>query len=139
MEKSRLASCDGMFLHALSSESVETYTGRAFQSAISNLPRGSTVIPSVPEEADEEGEVGRANGGDREGEEEREEGKDEEGEVAEEGEGEGGGFEAAGSGCVERDPLDDGYWLRQVSSLFLCLYKDSNVHVYNYTIINTCG
>ena len=132
MEKSRLASCDGMFLHALSSESVETYTGRAFQSAISNLPRGSTVIPSVPEEADEEGEVGGANGGEREGEEEREEGKDEEGEVAEEGEG---GGVAARSGCVERDPLDDGYWLRQVSSLFLCLYKDSNVHV--YTIIST--
>ena len=134
MEKSRLASCDGMFLHALSSESVETYTGRAFQSAISNLPRGSTVIPSVPEEVDEEGEVGGANGGDREGEEEREEGKDEEGEVAEEGEGEGGGFEAAESGCVERNPLDDGYWLRQVSSLFLCL-QCACVH----TIISTCG
>ena len=110
--------------------SKPTQVAHSHQSAISNLPRGSTVIPSVPEEAEEEGEVGGANGGEREGEEEREEGEDEEGEVAEEGEGEGGGFEAAGSGCVERDPLDDGYWLRQVSSLFLCLYKDSNVHVY---------
>ena len=118
MEKSRLASCDGIFLHALSSESVETYTGRAFKSAISNLPRGSTVIPSVSEDEDKEGEVGGANGGEGEGEgeEEREEGKDEDEEIAEEGEGEGGGeFVAAGTGCVERDPLDDGYWLRQVS------------------------
>ena len=49
MEQSRLASCDGRFLHALSSESVETYTSRAFQAAIGNLPRGSTVIPSVVE------------------------------------------------------------------------------------------
>ena len=49
MEKSGLASCDGMLLHALSSDSVETYTSRVFQAAISNLPRGNAIIPNVEE------------------------------------------------------------------------------------------
>ena len=49
MEKSCLASCDGMLLHALSLDSVETYTSRVFQAAISNLPRGNAIIPNVEE------------------------------------------------------------------------------------------
>ena len=53
MEKSRLATCDGMLLHALSEDSVETYTSRAFQAAIGNLPRGSIVIPTTAGEGDE--------------------------------------------------------------------------------------
>ena len=52
MTKSRLASCDGWLLHALSDESVETYTSRVFQAAVSNLPRGSAVIPPSAEETD---------------------------------------------------------------------------------------
>ena len=52
MTKSRLASCDGRLLHALSDESVETYTSRVFQAAVSNLPRGSAVIPPSAEETD---------------------------------------------------------------------------------------
>ena len=49
MEKSCLASCDGTLLHALSSDSVETYTSRAFQAAIGNLSRCSAVIPPLAE------------------------------------------------------------------------------------------
>lgn len=97
MEQSRLASCDGRLLHALSSESVETYTSRAFQAAIGNLPRGSTIIPSVPEE-----DNGSVCGGEVEG-----------------GGGEEGGEERKkeGSGkCGTRQP-DMETWLRQVHCL----------------------
>ena len=59
MEQSRLASCDGVLLHALSDQSVETYTSRVFQAAIGNLPRGSAVIHSPPEEEEEEEEEER--------------------------------------------------------------------------------
>ena len=52
MAQSRLAYCDERLLHALSDGSVETYTSRAFQAAIGNLPRSSAVIPPLAEETD---------------------------------------------------------------------------------------
>ena len=39
MEQSRLAYCDGNFLHALSGDSLETYTSRCFSSAVGPMPR----------------------------------------------------------------------------------------------------
>lgn len=38
MEKSHLAFCDGNFLHALSGDSLETYTSRCFPSTIVSMP-----------------------------------------------------------------------------------------------------
>lgn len=99
MEQSRLASCDGRLLHALSSESVETYTSRAFQAAIANVPRGSTVIPSIAEE-----ENGLVCGGEVEG-----------------GGGEEGGgereTESSNGGTDSRQLPDMETWLRQVYRL----------------------
>ena len=106
MEKSRLASCDGTLLHALSSDSVETYTSRAFQAAISNLPRGSAIIPTVEEGSKFEGSIDkRRSGGERKVTEEREEGEEkgggrregDTGKRVREG-GEGGGRREGGTG-----------------------------------------
>ena len=98
MAQSRLAYCDGRLLHALSDGSVETYTSRAFQAAISNLPRGSPVIPPPAEEtggwAEFLGVAGSEKGGDSLEEGEKGEGGRDEGEKGEggreDGEGEGG-------------------------------------------------
>ena len=66
MTKSQAVCCDSGFLHALSANSVESYTSRTFPAAVANMPLSSTRVPprvgetrSVEEEEGEgEGERG---------------------------------------------------------------------------------
>ena len=45
MTKSRAVCCDSGFIHALSANSVESYTSRTFPAAVANMPPSSTCIP----------------------------------------------------------------------------------------------
>ena len=102
MAKSYAISCDNNFIHALSSNSVESYTTRMFQAAVTSMPLAGSQIPTVVGgEGDGNGEREEGERGEREGEE-REEEKGEERET----------------GCiVELESCKD--WLKQVSICYV--------------------
>ena len=105
MTKSQAAMFDVSFMHALSENSVESYTSRVFQASMACMP---SVGSHIPEKVGEEGDGGESDGGTVGEEGDGEEGEESEGgTVGEEGDG-GEGEESEGGTVGEAGDRGEG-------------------------------